>query len=83
MFKNMAPVWPSGSYRFGSVKRDRPPIPPSLYMEAFNMLMIRMVYPPLSTHQQIKKMVCVRKMESKNGKWGFIKNKIGAEWARE
>ena len=27
MFKNMAPVWPSGSYRFGSVKRERPSIP--------------------------------------------------------
>ena len=28
--KNMAPVWRSDSYRFGSGKRDRPPIPPSL-----------------------------------------------------
>ena len=79
----MTPVWRSDSYRFGSVVRDRPPIPPRQKMEAFDMLMIRWVYPPLSTRQKIKKWVCVRKMGSKNGNLGFIKNEIGAEWARE
>ena len=44
--KKMAPVWRSDSYIFGSVVRDRPPIPPRQKMEAFDMLMIRWVYPP-------------------------------------
>ena len=60
MFKKMTPVWPSGSYRFGSGTRDRPPIPPRQKMEAFDMLMIRWVYPPLNTWQKIKKWVSVR-----------------------
>ena len=73
MFKKTMPIWPSGSYRFASGKRDRPPIPPSLWMEAFDMLMIRWVYPPLSTRQKNKKWVCVRKMGVQNEKMEFIK----------
>ena len=79
----MAPVWRSDSYRFGSVVRDRPPIPPRQKIEAFDMLMIRWVYPPLSTRQKIKKWVSLGKRRVENENVGFHKNEIGAEWARE
>ena len=39
--------------------------------------------PPLSNRKKIKEWVFVRKTRSKNGNLGFIKNEIGAEWARE
>ena len=38
------------------------------------MLMIRWVYPPLSTRKKIKKLGCIRKHGVENGKRGFIKN---------
>ena len=79
----MTPGWPSGSYRFGSGKRDRPPIPPRQKIEAFDMLMIRWIYPPLSTHQKIKNEVFVQKMRIENETWRLHKNKIGPEWGRE
>ena len=47
------------------------------------MLMIRWVYPPLSTRQKIKKWVCVRKDGVQNEKMEFIKNEIGPEWGLE
>ena len=47
------------------------------------MLMIRWVYPPLSTRQKIKNVVSVRKMDVKNENRGLLKNEIGPEWDRE
>ena len=47
------------------------------------MLMIRWVYPPLSTRQKITNWVSARKMGVENENIGFHKNEIGAEWARE
>ena len=47
------------------------------------MLMIRWVYPPLSTCQKIKNLVYVRKLGVENEKLGFVKNEIGAEWGWE
>ena len=79
----MAPVWRSDSYRFGFVVRDRPPIPPRQKIEAFDMLMIRWVYPPLSTRQKIKNRVSVRNLGVENEKCWFIKNEIRPEWGRE
>ena len=46
-------------------------------MEAFDMLMIRMVYPPLSTRQKIKKWFALEKWESNTKIGGLQKMKSG------
>ena len=80
MFKNMAPVWRSDSYRFGSVVRDRPPIPPRQKMEAFDMLMIRWVYPPSKCPPKNKKYGFRLEFGGQHRRNGFIKNEIRSEW---
>ena len=47
------------------------------------MLMIRWVYPPLSTRQKIKTQVSVWQMVGQNEEYGFLKSEIGPERARE
>ena len=46
-------------------------------MEAFDMLLFRWVYPPLSTHQKIKDRVSVRYVEVEHVKNWFVKIKSG------